>query len=164
MNIRSKERSEFIRGGERNANIFGRSLLEKLQLNWKELRKVMKVETVDPENERAIHFALKPKVEEELDKLEGMGIIFEVNTSEWATLVVPVVKKNGKVRLCGDFKVTLNQQLMVDQYPLPRIEDILASLAKGEKFTTLDLCQAYLHMEMSDKTQRIISSIDWYLG
>ena len=79
---------------------------------------------------RTIPFALRPKVEEELDKLEGMGIISKVNTSEWATPMVPVVKKNGKVSLCGDFKVTLNPQLMVDQYPLPRIEDILASLAE----------------------------------
>jgi hypothetical protein len=68
-----------------------------------------------------------------------MGIISKVNTSEWATPVVPVVKKNGKVCLCGDFKATLNPQLMIDQYPLPRIEDILSSLSEGEKFTKLDL-------------------------
>ena len=105
---------------------------------------------------RTIPFALRPKVEE-LDKLEGMGIISKVNTSEWATPVVPVVKKNGKVRLCGDFKVTLNPQLMVDQYPLPRIKDILASLAEGEKFTKLDLHQAYLHKEMSDESKKCLT-------
>ena len=104
-----------------------------------------------------IPFALRPRVEEEHNRLEDMGIISKVHTSEWATTVVRVVKKNGKVRVCGDFKETLNPQLMVDQYPLPRIEDILASLSEGEKFTKLDLRQAYLHMEMSDKSERYLT-------
>jgi hypothetical protein len=53
---------------------------------------------------RTIAFALRPKVEEELDNLVGMGIISKVNTSEWAKPVVPVMKKNGKVRtfVCVD--------------------------------------------------------------
>ena len=46
---------------------------------------------------------------------------------------------------------------MIDQYPLPRTENILASLAEGEKFTTLDLCQAYLHMEMSDESKKYLT-------
>lgn len=71
--------------------------------------------------------------------------------------VVPVVKKNGKVRLYGDFKVTLDPQLMVDQYPLPRIEDILSSLSEGEKFTKLDLRQAYLHMKMSEESRKYLT-------
>ena len=86
-----------------------------------------------------------------------MGIISKVHTSERATPVVPVVKKNGKVRVCGDFKVTLNPQLVVDQYPLPRIEDILASLSEGEKFTKLDLRQTCLHMEMSDESKQYLT-------
>ena len=84
-----------------------------------------------------------------------MGIISKAHTIEWATPVVPVVKKNGKVRVCVDFKVILNAQLMVDQHPHPRIEDILASLSEGEKFTKLDLRWAYLHMEMFDESKNI---------
>ncbi len=60
--------------------------------------------------------------------------------------------KNGKVRLCGDFKVTLNPQLMIDQYPLSRIEDILSSLSEGEKFTKLDLRQ-----EMSEESKKYLT-------
>ena len=45
---------------------------------------------------RTIPFGIRPKVEEELDYLEEMGIISKVITSEWATPLVPVVKKNGK--------------------------------------------------------------------
>ena len=62
-----------------------------------------------------------------------------------------------KVCLCGDFKVTLDPQLMIDQYPLPRIEDILSSLSEGEKFMKLDLRRAYLHMEMSEESNKYLT-------
>ena len=57
--------------------------------------------------------------------------------SEWATPVVPVVKQNGGVRICGDFKATVNPQLRVEQYSLPLINDIFVNLA-GEKFSKID--------------------------
>jgi len=88
---------------------------------------------------RQLPYALKPKVEAELDNLEQEGVLSKVDYSDWATPIVPVVKRNNTVRICGDFKTTLNPVLQVDKYPLPRIEDIFASLAGGQKFTKIDL-------------------------
>lgn len=59
------------------------------------------------------------------------GILSIVEQSELATPIVPIPKKDGLVRICGDFKVTVNPVLYVDQYPLPKIENIFASLAGG---------------------------------
>jgi hypothetical protein len=73
---------------------------------------------------RPIPFAMRPKVEKELEKLERDGIISKIEISDWSSPIVPVLKKDGSVRICGDFKVTVNQVLQVDQYPLPRIDDI----------------------------------------
>ncbi|CAC5358317.1 unnamed protein product [Mytilus coruscus] len=106
---------------------------------------------------RPIPYALRPKVEQELDRLEEEGIISKVPTSEWATPIVPVVKRSGGVRICGDFKVTTNQQLQVDQYPLPRIDNIFASLSRGEKFSKIDLRQAYLQLEMNEESKKYLT-------
>ena len=71
------------------------------------------------------------------------GVIEKVNHSEWASPIVAVSKKDGKFRICGDYKVAANHSLQLDQYPLPKPEDLFATLAGGVKFTTLDLTRAY---------------------
>ncbi|GFS65869.1 retrovirus-related Pol polyprotein from transposon 412 [Trichonephila clavipes] len=74
---------------------------------------------------RTVPFALKGRVENEIDRLEKEGIIEKVDSSEWATPVVPVVKSDGSIRLCADYSVTLNPNLIVPQHPLPRLDEIL---------------------------------------
>jgi len=79
----------------------------------------------------------------ELDRLEVAGIIERVTHTEWAAPIVAVPKRDGKFHICGDNKVAINQVLQVDQYPLPKSEDLFATLAGGKNFTTLDLSQTY---------------------
>ena len=67
---------------------------------------------------RQVRYALRPKVEAELTKLQNANILTKVEWSEWASPIVPVIKKNGNVRLCGDFKTTINPVLQVQQYTL----------------------------------------------
>ena len=106
---------------------------------------------------RPLPYALRSKVAEELSRLESDGVISPVSWSDWATPIVPIVKKDGSVRVCGDFKVTVNPQLNVEQYPLPRIDDVFASLAGGKRFSKIDLKQAYLQMEMDDESSALLT-------
>ena len=92
---------------------------------------------------RPVPFALKQSIERELDHLEGEGIIEKVTHSQWAAPVVPVPKGDGRIRLCGDYKVTINPALEVDKYPLPKPNDLFATLAGGKKFSKIDLTHAY---------------------
>lgn len=101
---------------------------------------------------RPVPFALKDQVEAEIDRLEEAGILEKLTYSQWGTPVVPVTKQNGKVRLCADYRATLNRNLENDNYPIPRIEEIFAKLSGGKYFCTLDINQAYLHMMTSDET------------
>ncbi|XP_062387122.1 uncharacterized protein K02A2.6-like [Sardina pilchardus] len=106
---------------------------------------------------RVVPYALRPKVEAEIDRLSEQGIISPVKFSDWATPIVPVVKKNGDVRICGDFKVTINPALQVEKYPIPRIEDLFASLSGGQHFSKLDLSHAYLQMPVEEKSRKYLT-------
>ena len=93
-----------------------------------------------------------------------MGVLEKVVHSEWATPLVVLPKPNGRFRICGDFKVTLNPSLVVDQYPLPTPQDMFATLAGGKEFTTLDLAQAYLQLELDETTQKLYSVVNTQKG
>lgn len=54
------------------------------------------------------------------------------------------------MRLCGDYKVTLNKFLKVDKHPIPRIDDIFSQLQGGNEFSKLDLSQAYQQVELEE--------------
>ena len=112
---------------------------------------------------RPVPLAKKAKIDAVLDKLESEGIIKKVSHSDWAAPIVAPFKKDGSVRVCGDFKVTVNPQLEIDQYPLPRIEEIFANLAGGQEFSVVDLRQAYLQMEVDDDVQEYLT-INTYRG
>ena len=89
---------------------------------------------------RPVPFALRDRVGCELDRLERERVLKRTSYSEWAAPVVVVPKQDGNLRLCGDFKVTVNAALDVDRYPSA---DIFATLSSGQRFTTLDLSHAY---------------------
>ncbi len=126
-----------------------------------EMKSIKAKITLKPEHKpkfcqpRVVPYALRPKVEAELNRLTEMGVLLPVQYSEWATPIVPVVKKNGAVHICGDFKVTINPVLHIEHYPLPRIEDLFASLAGGQCFRKLDLSHAYLPMRVEGGVHKV---------
>ena len=99
---------------------------------------------------RQVPFAIKAAIGEELDRLEQQGIIEKVSHSEWAAPIVAV--PTGRFHICGDYKVTVNQALLVEQYPLLKPEDLFATLAGGKVFSKLDLSQAYLQVQLDEKS------------
>ena len=107
---------------------------------------------------RVVPYAIKGKIEDEIDRQVTAGILEPVTFSEWATPVVPVIKKDGSVRLCGDYKVTLNQATLTETYPLPRIDDMLASLSGGTAFSKLDLAHAYVMLDDESKGMATVNT------
>lgn len=106
---------------------------------------------------RPVPYAMQPKVEAELERLENEGIIKPVHFADWAAPIVPVLKPDKKtIRLCGDFKLTVNKASQLDRYPIPKIEDLFAQMAGGQKYTKLDLNQAYQQMELEEESRRYV--------
>ncbi|XP_044746898.1 uncharacterized protein K02A2.6-like isoform X2 [Coccinella septempunctata] len=89
----------------------------------------------------------------------NQGIISPVDYSQWGTPVVPVLKKNGAVRLCGDYKVTINPHNEIDQHPLPRIEDLFGCLQGGVQFSKLDLSDAYQQVGLNDDSKNLTTIV-----
>ena len=104
-----------------------------------------------------VPFALKAAIEWELDRLESEGILEKVSYSEWAAPVVPVPKLEGNIRLCGDYKVTINPQLEIDQYPLPKPDNIFATLSEGKWFSKIDLKHAYQQIKLSESSRPLVT-------
>ena len=106
---------------------------------------------------RPVPYAMKGKVEEELDRLQKEGVIEPIQFADWAAPIVAVLKADGKsVRICGDFKVTINQASKLDRYPIPKIEDLLAQLAGGKAFTKLDMSQAYQQLLLEEESKKYV--------
>ena len=65
------------------------------------------------------------------------------------------MKQNGTARICGDYKTTINQSTITESYPLPRIDDLLSSLAGGKAFTKMDLAHAYMQVPLEDESKSL---------
>ena len=89
-----------------------------------------------------------------MDRLTQEGVIEPIQFSDWAAPIVPVLKSDGEsIRICGDFKVTVNQVSKLDQYP---IEDLFTKLAGGKTFTKLDMSQAYQQLVLDKESRKYV--------
>ena len=163
-------------------SLLGRNWLTELRLNWKTMYQVRNSSAlaavlddhkeiweplpaevhVDPQvppsfhRPRPVPFALKQKVEAELERLEREGIIRPRKFSQWAAPIVAVPKSDGSVRLCGDYKVSANKAIVCDTHPIPRSEDIFTAMAGGVSFSKLDLSHAYLQLQLDDSAREYL--------
>ena len=81
---------------------------------------------------------MRGRVVQELERLQQQDILKPVAFSDWAALIVPALKKDGLVCICGDYRLTVNQAAKLETHPLLKIDDLLTALAGGKTFTKLD--------------------------
>ena len=103
--------------------------------------------------------------------MEEDGINEPIQFSEWVALIVPVVKRSGSIRVCGDYKVTVNQAAKLDTYPLLRSEDInFCKALKRKTFHKTRPCpcisatstsQILKRVHNYQHTQRLVSPSLW---
>ena len=100
---------------------------------------------------------MRGKVEQEPYRLQRQGILTPVAFFDWAAPIVPVLKKDDSVHICGDYRLTVNQAAKLETYPLLKIDDLLTSLAGGKTFTKLDLAHAYQQVELEKDSRKLIT-------
>ena len=91
-----------------------------IEMNWDVCRefRLRSISTLMPLlkfcRARKVPFVLQHKVNQELECLEKLGISEPVHFSEWTAPVVPLVKNDGSIRLCGDYKLIINRAAQLD--------------------------------------------------
>ena len=106
---------------------------------------------------RPVPYSLREKVDKELDKQVDAGILKKVERSEWASPVVIVPKPDGSVRICSDYKVSINKVVENTPYPLPTADDIFSTLAGGQAFTKIDLSNAFNQLEVDESSSKYLT-------
>jgi len=75
-----------------------------------------------------------------------------IRSSNWAGPIVPLIKSDkNSVRVCGDFRVTINPVSKLNRYPIPKIDDLFAILTKDRIF---DLSQAYQRLPFDEESRK----------
>lgn len=106
---------------------------------------------------RRIPFAVKPLGKAEIQRLVEEKIIEPVQFSEWAVPIVPVKKPDGSIQICGDYKLTVNRASIVEQYPIPKVEDLFAQLAGGQRFLKLDISHSYQQIMLDESAKKYVT-------
>ncbi|XP_043229709.1 uncharacterized protein K02A2.6-like isoform X1 [Amphibalanus amphitrite] len=113
---------------------------------------------------RAVPFALRSAVERELNRWISEGIAERVDSSHnsgWGTPLVPIPKADG-VRLCADYRLTVNPQIVPQRHPTPTPEEVFAGV-QGKVFARLDLRDAYLQQEL-EADSKDITTVTTHIG
>lgn len=90
-------------------------------------------------------------------RLQKAKIIEPVQYSDWAAPIVPVIKEDSSIPLCGDYKLTVNKVAKLDAYPIPKINDLFSKLAGGQRFTTLDMSRAYQQLVLEEESRKYVT-------
>ncbi|GKV39925.1 hypothetical protein SLEP1_g47619 [Rubroshorea leprosula] len=90
------------------------------------------------------------KIKEEVKKLLDVGFIEVAMYPQWVANIVPVPKKDGKVRMCVDYR-DLNKTSPKDDFPLPYIQLLDDNAAKSVKFSFVDGYSGYNQIKMKEE-------------
>lgn len=101
-----------------------------------------------------VALSMKTDVGKKLDQLEKDKIISKVTHSDWASPIVCLRKSTSGIRVCANYKLTVNKVSPVEQYPIPKVEEIISTVSGGTHFTKLDMKAAYDQFELDEESKK----------
>ncbi|KAK2450411.1 hypothetical protein QL285_009528 [Trifolium repens] len=97
---------------------------------------------------RKSHPDMALKIKEEVQKQINACFIITSEYPQWLANIVPVPKKDGKVRMCVDYR-DLNRASLKDDFPLPHIDVLVDNTAKSKVFSFMDGFSGYNQIKMA---------------
>eukprot|EP00731_Ephydatia_muelleri_P004849 Em0002g1025a len=111
---------------------------------------------------RHIPIPLQKQVKTELDRMEAMGVISKVTEpTQWCAGMVVVPKSNGTVRICVDLK-PLNDNVLREIHPLPKVDETLAQLTGASVFSKLDANSGFWQVPLAKESRPLTTFITPY--
>ncbi|XP_019234165.1 PREDICTED: uncharacterized protein LOC109214680 [Nicotiana attenuata] len=104
--------------------------------------------------QRRFRLELIPSIKAEVNKLIEAGFIREVKYPTWISSIVPVKKKNGRIRVCVDFR-DLNNACPKDEFPLPILELMIGATTRYEAMSFMDGSFGYNQIRMAPKDEEL---------
>lgn len=101
--------------------------------------------------------ALRDRYAAEIDKKIASGFFEKVDYSEWSSPTHIVVKKNGNLRITGNYKPTVNPRMIVDEHPIPKIDAIFNKMKGATLFCHLDVTDAYTHLPIDEEFSHVLT-------
>ena len=92
------------------------------------------------------------EIEKQCRELSEADII-EPSISPWSSPMVPVRKKDGKIRMCVDYR-KLNAVTIPDKFPVPNLLDSIFGLSGTKFFTKLDLIRGYYQIPLEESSKQ----------
>ena len=106
---------------------------------------------------RAVPLAYREQVERQLQAEIDRGLWEPVKSSKWAAPLVLAPKSDGSVRICGDYRLTINKAAPVEQYPLPRFEELASKLQGSTVYSKVDLKAAYNQLSLDENSRQYLT-------
>ncbi|XP_037930538.1 uncharacterized protein LOC119665368, partial [Teleopsis dalmanni] len=106
---------------------------------------------------REVPMALKDAYGKEIDRKIQLGHYKRVDHSEWASITHIVAKKNGGIRITGNYKPTVNPQMIIDEHPIPKAEDLFNKMKNATIFCHLDVTDAYTHLTIDEEFAHVLT-------
>lgn len=108
---------------------------------------------------RRVPIGLREATRRELDRMEALGVIKKIERpTTWCSGMVVAPKSNGKVRLCVDL-TQLNKSVRREHFPLPRLEDTIASLEGSKYFSKMDANSGFWQIRLDEESREYTTFI-----
>ncbi|PKI61767.1 hypothetical protein CRG98_017817 [Punica granatum] len=112
--------------------------------------RTLKIGTALNPAQRARMIGFLKKYQEEVIKQINAGFLEVCNYSEWVANIVPVEKKDGRVRVCVDYR-DLNKASPKGNFPLPHIDVLVDNTARHAQFSFMDGFSGYNQIRMAEE-------------
>ena len=104
---------------------------------------------------RRVPITLRPKIQEELARMESLDVIEKVTEpTSWVNSMVTIIKPNGSLRICIDPR-NLNEAIQREHYPMQTIEEVTTRMPNATYFSVLDASSGYWQISLDQESAKL---------